>query len=121
MPFEVEPSPSVPPPRFGAPEEAQDASYLAASARMRSLRASLGSIGTEYTFFFCSNKVLARTGTGQTGAFRRGKSPPVQAVSGTTGLTRGRSSAGDVPCPSSGVWHKVGPHAPLVACDGRSE
>jgi hypothetical protein len=44
MPFEVEPSPAVPALRFGAPDEAQDASYLAASARMRSLRASLGSI-----------------------------------------------------------------------------
>src|SRR5918993_2872181 len=44
MPFEVEPSPLAPAARFGAPDEAQDASYLAASARMRSLRASLGSI-----------------------------------------------------------------------------
>jgi hypothetical protein len=30
--------------RLGAPDDAQDASYLAASARMRSLRASFSSI-----------------------------------------------------------------------------
>ena len=40
----VEPSPSLPAARFGAPEEAQEASYLAASARMRSFRDSFSSM-----------------------------------------------------------------------------
>jgi hypothetical protein len=47
MPFEVEPSPFWPAARFGAPDEAQDASYLAASARMRSFLASFSSIGSK--------------------------------------------------------------------------
>src|SRR5829696_6469874 len=47
MPFEVEPSPSLPAARFGAPEEAQEASYFAASARMRSFVASFSSISHE--------------------------------------------------------------------------
>ena len=46
MPFEVEPSPSLPA-RFGAPDEAQEASYFAASARMRSLPASFSSMAHE--------------------------------------------------------------------------
>lgn len=40
----VEPSPSFPAARFGAAEEAQEASYLAASARMRSFLARVSSI-----------------------------------------------------------------------------
>src|SRR5215213_8364319 len=47
MPFEVEPSPSRPAARFCAPDEAQEASYLAASARMRSLPASFSSMAYE--------------------------------------------------------------------------
>src|SRR5215217_3223141 len=47
MPFEVEPSPSLPAARFGPPDEAQEASYFAASARMRSFVASFSSIGHE--------------------------------------------------------------------------
>ena len=39
----VDPSPLQSAERFGAPEEAQDASYLAASAKTRSFRASFSS------------------------------------------------------------------------------
>jgi hypothetical protein len=44
MPCEVEPRPFAPAERFGAPEEAQEASYLAASARMRSFLANVSSM-----------------------------------------------------------------------------
>jgi hypothetical protein len=43
MPLLVEPMPSGPAARFGAPEEAQEASYLAASDSMRSLVVSFSS------------------------------------------------------------------------------
>ena len=39
----VEPSPLFPAARFGAPEEAQEASYFAASARIRSFAVRTGS------------------------------------------------------------------------------
>src|SRR4051794_33296336 len=52
----VEPSPFEPADRFGAPDDAQDASYFAASARMRSLVASVGSM--EAPRFVCSLYVL---------------------------------------------------------------
>src|SRR5262245_22071721 len=40
----LEPSPSLPATRFGAPAEAQETSYFAASARMRSLASSFASM-----------------------------------------------------------------------------
>src|SRR5690348_8307501 len=43
MPLLVEPSPSLPAARFGAPDEAQEASYLAASASTRSFCCSFSS------------------------------------------------------------------------------
>src|SRR4051812_4262758 len=54
----VEPRPSLPAARFGAPEEAQEASYFAASARMRSFLASVSSIaGRCRLFVVCSSSV----------------------------------------------------------------
>ena len=54
----VEPRPVLPPERFGAPDEAQEASYLAASARMRSFVASFGSI-IDVHHMFWSPTILA--------------------------------------------------------------
>src|SRR3954465_4854639 len=58
----VEPRPSGPALRLGAPDDAQEASYLAASARMRSFLASFSSIlppsdfyRSSLSFTFCSS------------------------------------------------------------------
>src|SRR5262245_22046334 len=45
MPLLVEPSPCLPAALFGAPDEAQDASYFAASDRTRSFATNLSSNG----------------------------------------------------------------------------
>ena len=57
----VEPRPVLPPERFGAPEEAQEASYLAASARMRSFAASFGSIADVHHMFWSPTILAAVT------------------------------------------------------------
>jgi hypothetical protein len=46
----VEPRPSTPAERFGEPDDAQDASYFAASARMRSFFESFSSISVHGAF-----------------------------------------------------------------------
>src|SRR5215218_5523723 len=71
MPFEVEPRPSRPAARFGAPDEAQEASYFAASARMRSLPASFSSMAHER---LSSYFVLARGGSRALGQEVAGRS-----------------------------------------------
>src|SRR4051812_8032422 len=88
MPWEVEPRPFAPAERFGAPEEAQEASYLAASARMRSFLANVSSMIDKR---LCSCLVLKfqdRQAAATAGGAR--KSPPlddagrVRAVAGST-------------------------------------
>ena len=59
MPLLVEPRPSTPADLLGAPEDAQEASYLAASARMRSFLVNPSSI----LFMLCSNGKKGKSGS----------------------------------------------------------
>src|SRR5918993_411220 len=112
MPFEVEPSPLAPAARFGAPDEAQDASYLAASARMRSLRASLGSINRNPSSAFVLTPMasvqtrrevapsLSRTGEGRLAAASGVRVPPFDQRSTTASVALHPAPRCPHPCPS---------------------
>src|SRR3954466_8337100 len=67
MPLLVDPMPSAPAARFGAPDEAHDASYFAASARIRSFRESFSSksrLGSG-VFYLCSRGGFGKQAFGQ--------------------------------------------------------
>src|SRR5829696_9669397 len=74
----VEPRPSMPALRFGAPEDAQEASYFAASARMRSFFESFSSM----RFMVRSEKrwsdpcPIEERRQSQAGAIHRKREPP---------------------------------------------
>jgi hypothetical protein len=65
MPLLVEPSPPSPAARLGAPDEAQDASYFAASERMARRAANFGSRAASwcgfvpYMFQCCADAMVA--------------------------------------------------------------